>query len=76
MDGAERAKRRIGRPSMVEDFRIRVVEILQEQPALASLEILRRVRETGYQGGRTRYTRFRSKQAQPKSISPEAMAFL
>jgi hypothetical protein len=30
-----------------------VVEIVQETPDLASLEILRRVRESGYQGGKT-----------------------
>jgi len=56
---------------MVEDFRIRVVEILQEKPALASLEILRRVREAGYQGGRTALyalvASLRSKQAQLNS---------
>ena len=56
---------------MVEDLRIRAVEILQEQPALASLEILRRVREAGYQGGRTALyalmASLRSRQAQPKS---------
>jgi hypothetical protein len=52
-DAAERGKRRIGRPSLVEDFRKPVVKILEEQPDLPSLEILRRVRETGYQGGKT-----------------------
>ncbi len=52
-DAAERAKRQIGRPSRVGSFRNPIVEILREQPDLASLEILRRVRETGYQGGKT-----------------------
>src|SRR5437660_12641895 len=52
-DAAEREKRRIGRPSIVEDFRKPVVNILEEKPDLPSLEILRRVRETGYQGGKT-----------------------
>jgi transposase len=52
-DAAERAKRQIGRPSMVATFRKRVVQILQETPELATLEILRRVREAGYQGGKT-----------------------
>src|SRR5712691_9665898 len=52
-DVAERAKRQIGRPSTVANFRKRVVEILQEKPDLASLEILRRTREAGYQGGKT-----------------------
>ena len=52
-DAAERSKRQIGRPSTVANFRKQVVGILQETPDLASLEILRRVREAGYQGGKT-----------------------
>ena len=46
-DSAERAKRQIGRPSAVQNFRKQVVGILQEEPSLATLEILRRVREIG-----------------------------
>src|SRR4029077_20920110 len=34
-DAAEREKRRIGRPSIVEDFRKRVVKILEEKPDLS-----------------------------------------
>jgi len=52
-DGAERRKRQIGRPSTVMNFRKQVVEILQHTPDLATLEILRRVRESGYRGGKT-----------------------
>jgi transposase len=52
-DEAERKKRQIGRPSTVQNFRKQVVGILQETPDLPSLEILRRVREAGYQGGKT-----------------------
>src|SRR5437879_380210 len=52
-DAAERTKRQIGRPSRVTNFRKQVVEILQETPDLATLEILRRVRESGYRGGKT-----------------------
>jgi hypothetical protein len=52
-DAAERNQRQIGRPSMVASFRKQVVGILEEAPDLASLEILRRVREAGYQGGKT-----------------------
>ena len=52
-DAAERTKRQIGRPSTVTNFRKQVVGILQEEPDLATLEILRRVREAGYQGGKT-----------------------
>src|SRR6516225_9833428 len=52
-DEAERNKRQIGRPSTVQNFRKQVVGILAESPHLPSLEILRRVREAGYQGGKT-----------------------
>src|SRR6266478_7517615 len=52
-DAAEREKRRIGRPSIVEHFRKIIVKILEEKSDLPSLEILRRVREAGYQGGKT-----------------------
>jgi len=52
-DAAERAKRQIGRPSTVQNFRNPVVRILQEEPDLATLEILRRVRESGYRGGKS-----------------------
>ena len=54
-DAAERSQRQIGRPSTVANFRKQVVGILQETPDLASLEILRRVREAGYQGGKTAF---------------------
>ena len=52
-DAAERAQRQVGRPSTVANFRKPILEILQHTPDLASLEILRRVRETGYKGGKT-----------------------
>ena len=52
-DAVEREKRRIGRPSIVEDFRKIVVKILEEKSDLPSREILRRVREAGYRGGKT-----------------------
>ena len=52
-DGAEREKRRIGRPSTVENFRKLVSGIVEEKPELPSLEILRRVKQAGYGGGKT-----------------------
>jgi len=52
-DAAERAQRQVGRPSTVTNFRKPILEILQQAPDLASLEILRRVREAGYEGGKT-----------------------
>jgi transposase len=68
-DKAERNQRQIGRPSTVQNFRKQVVGILQETPDLPSLEILRRVREAGYQGGKTALydlvASLRPKQARP-----------
>jgi hypothetical protein len=52
-DAAEGAQRQVGRPSTVANFRKPILEILQHTPDLASLEILRRVREPGYEGGKT-----------------------
>jgi transposase len=52
-DSAERAQRHIGRPSIVDEFRKSVLEILNEKADLPSREILRRVRAAGYRGGKT-----------------------
>jgi transposase len=49
----ERAMRGIGRPSKAEPFRSFVVEQLMTEPALMSLEVLRRARLQGYAGGKT-----------------------
>jgi hypothetical protein len=50
-------------------FRKPVLEILRQTPDLASLEILPRVREAGYQGGKTELcalvTSLRPKPAKP-----------
>jgi hypothetical protein len=68
-DAAEREKRQIGGPSKVQDFRNLIVKILEEKPDLPSLEILRRVREAGYQGGKTAlYALVAS--VRPKEIKP------
>jgi len=72
-DAAERAQRQVGRPSTVANFRKPILEILQHTPDLASLEILRRVREAGYEGGKTALyalvASLRSKPAKPRCIS-------
>ena len=52
-DAAERAQRRIGRPSRVESFRKLVMETLEERADLPSVEVLRRVRQAGYAGGKS-----------------------
>src|SRR4029077_14864235 len=68
-DAAERAQRQVGRPSTVANFRKPILEILQHTPDLASLEILRRVRAAGYEGGKTALyalvASLRSKPARP-----------
>src|ERR1700730_14560691 len=68
-DADEREKRRIGRPSKVENFRNFIGDILEEKPDLPSLEILRRVREVGFRGGKTTlYALVAS--LRPKGIKP------
>jgi len=52
-DEAERARRGIGRPSKAEPFRGLVAKVLAEDPDLLSLEVLRRARLDGYQGGKS-----------------------
>ena len=52
-DTAEREKRGIGRPSKAEPFRGLVAKLLAEDPELLSLEILRRARLDGYDGGKS-----------------------
>jgi len=52
-DAAERSRREIGRPSKVSPFRERVAAMLADDPELITLEILRRVREDGYAGGKS-----------------------
>ncbi len=52
-DAAEREKRGIGRPSKAEPFRGFVAKVLAEDTDLLSLEILRRARLDGYEGGKS-----------------------
>ena len=68
-DGVERAQRQIGRPSQVASFRKPVMQILAQAPDLSSVEILRRVREAGYQGGKSALYSLISS-LRPKSSKP------
>src|SRR6476660_9084877 len=52
-DAAERCRRRIGRPSKVEPFFTRSEQLLEDEPGIPSLEILRRLKEDGYRGGKS-----------------------
>jgi hypothetical protein len=44
------AGRRIGRPSLVEEFRTLIADLLQQEPTMKSSEVLRRVTLAGYRG--------------------------
>jgi transposase len=50
---AERVRRGIGRPSKAEPFRGFVVSVLAKEPDLLSLEVLRRAKLDGYEGGKS-----------------------
>ena len=54
-DLAEHRQRGIGRPSLVQNFRKWVVELLHKEPHLKSVEILRRARLDGYEGRKTAF---------------------
>jgi transposase len=50
---AERARRKVGRPSKAEPYRSFVVEQLTKEPELLSVELLRRTRLEGYGGSKS-----------------------
>jgi len=50
---AERQRRRVGRPRKAETFRQLVTDLLDDEPAIMSLEVLRRARLKGYTGGKS-----------------------
>ncbi len=52
-DMTERRRRRIGRPSKAEPFRSYVTGLLETEPDIMSLEILRRVKLDGYEGSKS-----------------------
>jgi transposase len=65
----ERAVRGIGRPATAEPFRSVIAEILAQEPALLSVEILRRAKLKGYAGGKTAlYTLISA--LRPRTIRP------
>jgi hypothetical protein len=49
----ENMKRSVGRPSKAQPFRSFVVDLLLKQPHLRSLEIVRRAKQAGYEGGKS-----------------------
>ena len=52
-NGAERARRQVGRPSKAEAYRDVLVHALTEDTTLRSIELLHRARVAGYAGGKT-----------------------
>jgi transposase len=52
-DGSSTTRRRPGRPSKVSAHRAIVVDLLAKEPELPTLEVLHRVRQAGYSGGKS-----------------------
>ena len=52
-DVATARARGVGRPSLVEEYRDRIVDVLAAEPKLKTIEILYRLRDVGYTGART-----------------------
>lgn len=69
-DEAMRERRRIGRPSKVEGFRKWVEELLDREPALPTLEVLRRAREDGYKGGKSAFYSMVAELRPPAPVKP------
>ena len=53
LEGEEERRRNVGRPSKAEPFRGFVTDLLREEPELLSVEVLRRARLKGYEGGKS-----------------------
>ena len=58
-----------GRPSTVEAYRDLVADLLAGEPGLKSLEVLRRLRERGYGGGKTAVYEL-VRQQRPRTVRP------
>lgn len=65
----EREARGIGRPAKAEPFRSVIAEILAQEPELLSVEILRRTKLKGYDGGKTALFALISA-LRPKTVRP------
>lgn len=52
-NAAERARRRVGRPSKADEYRDVLMTALTEEPTLRSVELLHRARQVGYTGGKS-----------------------
>src|SRR5260370_23742442 len=52
-DAAARQQAGVGRPNRVEEFRTLIVETIEKEPHLKSVELLHRARQAGYEGGKS-----------------------
>lgn len=68
-DVAQARARGVGRPSVVEEWRERVAAVLAAEPALPTVEILHRVRQQDYVGGKSALYEL-VRDLRPKSASP------
>jgi transposase len=68
-DAKERERRAIGRPAKAEPYRSVIAELLAQEPDLLSVEILRRAKLKGYDGGKTALYDLISA-LRPKTIRP------
>jgi transposase len=70
--GGPTAKSRgVGRPSVVEEFRAAVADLLAAEPALPTVEVLHRARELGYGGKKSAlYAVVRSLRAEARRAAP------
>ncbi len=66
---AERARRGVGRPSKAEAFRSKLVAELAAEPELLGVELLRRARLAGYEGGKSALYEL-VKELRPKTVRP------
>jgi len=68
-DAAERLRRGVGRPSKAAPFGERIKEILKAEPELPTLEVLRRVKEDWYLGGKSALYEL-VHELRPKTVRP------
>ena len=52
-DAGQAKKRGVGRPSKVVDFEQQIQALLEEEPTIRTVEVLRRLRGDGYDGGKS-----------------------
>ncbi len=69
-DVVQAAQRGVGRPSVVEEWRERVAAVLAAEPTLPTVEILHRLREERYAGGKTALYEL-VRELRPKPTTPQ-----